>query len=179
MREIWDFGFDSQTCQVGHSVVISLLSLRRFFGAVLLWCNATEMSPATRYTLRRNNASIVKIRFLIFFYFLQMWCGHKICGGSNIPDELPCPHSHYCLSLSLSECFSYNCHARSVCWKNNSPYPEDQSNIQDDISSQCLPHSHSTKNCELMSVFFHLEEMDSVRKLFNLSMILALLFCSK
>ena len=33
----------------------------RFFGAVLLRRQAVEMGPATRYSLQRNNASIIKI----------------------------------------------------------------------------------------------------------------------
>ena len=34
--------------------------LRRFFGTVLLKCQAAEMSPATRYTLRHKIASAMK-----------------------------------------------------------------------------------------------------------------------
>ena len=39
-------------------------TLRRFFEAVLPRPLAAETDPATRYTLRRNAASIIKIRFV-------------------------------------------------------------------------------------------------------------------
>ena len=41
-------------------------SLRRFFGAVLSDAKASGMDLATRYTLLRNNASIMKIVFSFF-----------------------------------------------------------------------------------------------------------------
>ena len=44
-----------------HSVANDSPPLRRFFGAVLPRRQAAEMGPATRYTLRRNTASIMKI----------------------------------------------------------------------------------------------------------------------
>ena len=44
-----------------HSVANDSPPLRRFFGAVSPRRYAAEMGPATRYTLRRNTASIMKI----------------------------------------------------------------------------------------------------------------------
>ena len=44
-----------------HSVANDPPPLRHFFGAVLPRRQAAEMGPATRYTLRRNTASIMKI----------------------------------------------------------------------------------------------------------------------
>ena len=55
-------GFDSRPIE---SYTVSPL-LRRFFGAVLLGVKAAEIDPATRYTLRRNTASIMKIEFFFF-----------------------------------------------------------------------------------------------------------------
>ena len=54
-------GFDYRAGQIGHSVANGSLPLRRFFGAVLPRRQAVEMCLATRYTLRRNTASIMKI----------------------------------------------------------------------------------------------------------------------
>ena len=58
-------GFDTLAGHVGHSVAYGSPPLRRFFGAVLLMRKIAEMDPDNRYTLRRNNTSIMKI-FLLF-----------------------------------------------------------------------------------------------------------------
>ena len=44
-----------------HSVANDSPPLQRFFGAVMPRREAAEMSSATRYTLRHNTASIMKI----------------------------------------------------------------------------------------------------------------------
>ena len=54
-------GFDSQVGQIGHSVANGSPPLQRFFEAVLPRRQVAEKGPATRYTLRRNTASIMKI----------------------------------------------------------------------------------------------------------------------
>ena len=54
-------GFDSRTGQIGHKVVNGSPPLRYFFGAVLPWRYAAETGPATRYTLRRDTAGIMKV----------------------------------------------------------------------------------------------------------------------
>ena len=68
--------FDSRTGQIGLSVVNGSLPLRRFFEAVLPRCQVAEIGPATRYTLRRNTASIMKILNLIE---LSQTCGLCAC----------------------------------------------------------------------------------------------------
>ena len=56
-------GFDSRAIQIGHSVANGSPLMRRLFGAVLPRRLAAEIGLVTRYTLRRNTASIIKIRF--------------------------------------------------------------------------------------------------------------------
>ena len=58
-----DLGFDSRDVQVGRTVTNGSPPLRCFFGAVLPRCQAVGMGPATRYTLRRNTASIMMMCF--------------------------------------------------------------------------------------------------------------------
>ena len=53
-------GFDPRG-EIGHSVANGSPPLRRSFGAVLARRYAVHMDPASRYTLRRNAASIMKI----------------------------------------------------------------------------------------------------------------------
>ena len=53
--------FDSLSGQIGLSVTNGSPPLRRFLGFVLPMHLVTEMDPATRYTLRRNSASKVKL----------------------------------------------------------------------------------------------------------------------
>ena len=67
LRGSGDFRFDYLAGQIRHSVANRSQPLRRCFGAVLLRRYAVEMDPATRYTLRRNTASIMSI---YFFYFV-------------------------------------------------------------------------------------------------------------
>ena len=54
-------GFDNRADQIGHSVINGSQSLRHFFEAVWSRRKVAEMGPATRYMLRRNTASIMKI----------------------------------------------------------------------------------------------------------------------
>ena len=54
-------GFDFRAGQITHSVANRLPPQQRFFRAVLLRRYAAKMSPATRYTLGRNTASITRI----------------------------------------------------------------------------------------------------------------------
>ena len=58
------FVLDSQPGQIGYSAVNGSPLLSRIFEAVLPRQCAAEMGPTTRYTLRRNIASKLKIRFL-------------------------------------------------------------------------------------------------------------------
>ena len=51
-------GFDSQAGQIGHSVVIGLPPLRRFFGAVLARRYAADLGLANRYALRQKGGWI-------------------------------------------------------------------------------------------------------------------------
>ena len=53
--------FDSRAGQIGQNVANGPPPLRRFFGAVLPRLLAAEIDPATRYTRRRDIASIMKI----------------------------------------------------------------------------------------------------------------------
>ena len=52
--------FVSRVGQIGH-VANGSTPLRCFFGAVLPWHYAVEMGLATRFTLRRNTGSIMKV----------------------------------------------------------------------------------------------------------------------
>ena len=54
-------GFDSRAGQIGHSVTYCSPRLRCCFGIVFPKRKAAEMGPATRCSLRRNTASIMKI----------------------------------------------------------------------------------------------------------------------
>ena len=54
-------GFDSLGAQIAHTVAYGSPPLRCFFEAVLPRRYAAKMGPATRYTLRLNTASVVKI----------------------------------------------------------------------------------------------------------------------
>ena len=54
-------GFGSWTGKVRRSLANGSPPLRRFVGAGYPWCQAAEMGPATCYTLRRDNAHIMKI----------------------------------------------------------------------------------------------------------------------
>ena len=56
-----DVGFDYRAGQISHSVANGTSPLRCFLGAVLSRCEAAEMGPTTRYTLRSNAAIIMKI----------------------------------------------------------------------------------------------------------------------
>ena len=60
-----DLGFDSRASQIGHSVANGSPPLRRFCVALAL---SREMIPGTRYSLRRNTASIMTIRFFLEIY---------------------------------------------------------------------------------------------------------------
>ena len=53
--------FDSLTGQSKHGVASGSLPLQCFFRDVLPSREAAKMGPATRYMLRRNTASIMKI----------------------------------------------------------------------------------------------------------------------
>ena len=54
-------GFNFHARQIGHSVVNSSPPMRRFFGAASSRRQVMEIDLATRYTLRCNNATIMKI----------------------------------------------------------------------------------------------------------------------
>ena len=58
--------FESRVGQIEHSVANGSPPLRCFFRAVLPRHLVAEMGPATRYTLRRNNVSIM-INEALFF----------------------------------------------------------------------------------------------------------------
>ena len=53
--------FDSWTGQIGHGVVNGSPALRCFFAGLLPRRSAAEMDPATRYMLRRDTTSMMKI----------------------------------------------------------------------------------------------------------------------
>ena len=53
--------FDSLTGQIGNRVAKDSPLLQCFIGSVLPRRKFVEIDPATRYTLRRNTASIMKI----------------------------------------------------------------------------------------------------------------------
>ena len=53
--------FESLVGQIGCSDASGSPPLRHFFGAVMPMREATEMGPASRSTLLRNIASIMKI----------------------------------------------------------------------------------------------------------------------
>ena len=52
--------FDSLAGQIGHSVASGLPPLRRSFGAVAQALSRRD-GPRTRYTLRHNTASVMKM----------------------------------------------------------------------------------------------------------------------
>ena len=53
--------FNSRACPIEPSVANGSSPLRRFIVVVLPRHEVVEIGPATRYTLRRNTASIMKI----------------------------------------------------------------------------------------------------------------------
>jgi len=73
---------------------------------------------------------------------------------------LPCPHSYSCIALKQEECFTKNCHPRSLCREDQSVYQEID-NIQ--YSTSCLPDTiDSDENCPKISLYFDLSEVDDV-----------------
>ena len=54
-------GFDSCFGQIMRGVAHGSPPLRRFLGVVLPWGKTAKVGSATRYTLRRNTTSIMKI----------------------------------------------------------------------------------------------------------------------
>ena len=56
-------GLGFRAGQIGQSVTNGSPRLRCFFRAVLPWCYAAEMDPATRFTLRRNDLILKKVIF--------------------------------------------------------------------------------------------------------------------
>ena len=63
-------GFNSRAGHIELSVTNGSPPLRRFFGAVLPRRCAAEMDPATRYMLRYNTASIMRI----FLHVIELLC---------------------------------------------------------------------------------------------------------
>ena len=59
--------FDFQAGQIAHS---SPTVRHRFDVSSELCCPASEMGPATRYWLRRNTTSVMKIRYFVCCLFL-------------------------------------------------------------------------------------------------------------
>ena len=54
-------GFKSRAGAIGHSVANGSPQLNLVFGTVWTRRYAAKMGPATRYTIQRNSASIIKI----------------------------------------------------------------------------------------------------------------------
>ena len=71
--EAVDPEFDSRAGQIGHWVAAM------FFRSCVAQALSAEMNPAPRYTLRRNTAGIIKVRFFSLIHRQYLYGFHQTC----------------------------------------------------------------------------------------------------